>query len=269
LGEAFFLGGMPPKPIYAHKRRAGGRGGRRADGRDGQSAAGGRAGRPRGSGWPAGQRAQGREQPGPDLQQREMEARERKCSRSSSAERADREHLGVYEDGTTDEGFVRGPSTSLRQMLSKLVARLAGHGLDAKATTILSDMNPASSGDKGPDMPRPLLDCGPYANSVRPATPQRAIATLAQRPARHAHGATPRKSGSPAGNRRHRGLCRIAGRRRPRATTPCRCACPPLTEALEPAEGANAQRSRGPGCAHEPGWRMRVCVCGRLDAFAS
>jgi hypothetical protein len=96
-------------------------------------------------------------------------------------------------------------------MLSKLVARLAGHGLDAKATTILSDMTPASSGDKGPDMPRPLLDCGPYANSVRPA----------------------------------------------------------LTEALEPAEGANAQRSRGPGCAHEPGWRMRVCVCGRLDAFAT
>ena len=60
-----------------------------------------------------------------------------------------------------------------------------------------------------------------------PPTPQRAIATLAQRPARHAHGATPRKSGSPAGTRRHRGLCRIAGRRRPRATTPCRCACPP------------------------------------------
>ena len=60
-----------------------------------------------------------------------------------------------------------------------------------------------------------------------PPTPQRAIATLAQRPVRHAHGATPRKSGSPAGTRRHRGLCRIAGRRRPRATTPCRCACPP------------------------------------------
>ena len=60
-----------------------------------------------------------------------------------------------------------------------------------------------------------------------PPTPQRAIATLAQRPARHAHGATPRKSGSPAGTRRHRGLCRIAGRRRPRATTPCRSACPP------------------------------------------
>ncbi len=44
-----------------------------------------------------------------------------------------------------------------------------------------------------------------------PPTPQGAIATLAQRPARHAHGATPRKSGSPAGTRRHRGLCRIAG----------------------------------------------------------
>jgi hypothetical protein len=61
-----------------------------------------------------------------------------------------------------------------------------------------------------------------------PPTPQRAIATLAQRPARHAHGATPRKSGSPAGTRRHRGLCRIAGRLRPRATTPCRSACPPI-----------------------------------------
>ena len=60
-----------------------------------------------------------------------------------------------------------------------------------------------------------------------PPTPQDAIATLAQRPARRAHGATPRKSGSPAGTRRHRGLCRIAGRLRPRATTPCRSACPP------------------------------------------
>ena len=64
--------------------------------------------------------------------------------------------------------------------------------------------------------------------SVTTSTPQRAIATLAQRPARHAHGATPRKSGSPAGTRRHRGLCRIAGRLRPRATTPCRSACPPI-----------------------------------------
>jgi hypothetical protein len=62
-------------------------------------------------------------------------------------------------------------------MLVKLVARLAlGHGLDAKATTILSDMTPASSGDTGPDMPRPLLDCGPYANSVRPPSARRRTA---------------------------------------------------------------------------------------------
>jgi len=56
-------------------------------------------------------------------------------------------------------------------MLAKLVGRLAlgHHGLDARATTILSDMTPASSGDQGPDMPRPLLDCGPYANQVRSA----------------------------------------------------------------------------------------------------
>jgi hypothetical protein len=33
--------------------------------------------------------------------------------------------------------------------------------------TALSDMTPSSSGDTGKDMPRPLLDCGPYANSVR------------------------------------------------------------------------------------------------------
>ena len=61
-----------------------------------------------------------------------------------------------------------------------------------------------------------------------PPTPQRAIATLAQRPARHAHGAAPRKSGSPAGTRRLRALCLGCVRRRPRATTPCRCACPPI-----------------------------------------
>ena len=47
-----------------------------------------------------------------------------------------------------------------------------------------------------------------------PPTPQRAIAALAQRPARHAHGAAPRKSGSPAGNRRRRGIC-LGGVRRP------------------------------------------------------
>ena len=47
-----------------------------------------------------------------------------------------------------------------------------------------------------------------------PPTPQRAIATLAQRPARHAHGAAPRKSGSPAGTRRLRALCLGGVRRR-------------------------------------------------------
>ena len=54
-----------------------------------------------------------------------------------------------------------------------------------------------------------------------PPTPQRAIAALAQRPARHGRAQRPRKSGSPAGTRRHRGLCLGAGRNRPRATTPC------------------------------------------------
>jgi hypothetical protein len=38
---------------------------------------------------------------------------------------------------------------------------------------------------------------------------------LALRRAQHAHGAAPRKSGSPAGTRRLRGLCLGAGRRRP------------------------------------------------------
>ena len=47
-----------------------------------------------------------------------------------------------------------------------------------------------------------------------PPTPQPAIATLAERPARHAHGAAPRKSGSPAGNRRLRALCLGGVRRR-------------------------------------------------------
>ena len=61
-----------------------------------------------------------------------------------------------------------------------------------------------------------------------PPTPQRAIAALAQRPARHGRAQRPRKSGSPAGTRRHRVLCLGAGRRRPRATTPCRSACPPI-----------------------------------------
>ena len=60
-----------------------------------------------------------------------------------------------------------------------------------------------------------------------PPTPQRAIATLAQRRARPAHGAAPRKSCSPDGTRRLRGICLGGVRRRPRATTPCRCACPP------------------------------------------
>ena len=46
------------------------------------------------------------------------------------------------------------------------LAKVTG-GLDKKATTILSDMTPASSGDTGTDMPRPILDCGPYANTVR------------------------------------------------------------------------------------------------------
>jgi len=44
---------------------------------------------------------------------------------------------------------------------------------------------------------------------------------LAQRPARHGRAQRPRKSGSPAGTRRHRGLCLGSGRHRPRATTPC------------------------------------------------
>jgi len=116
--------------------------------------------------------------------------------------------------------LVRGVSSHVpSKMLVKLVARLAlGQGLDAKATTILSDMTPASSGDTGPDMPRPLLDCGPYANSVRPSPARR---TTAQ------------------------------------------------TEALVLAEGAKAQRSCGSGCSRKPGWRMRVCVCGRLGAFAT
>ena len=59
-----------------------------------------------------------------------------------------------------------------------------------------------------------------------PPTPQRAIAALAQRRARHAHGAASRKSGSLAGTRRLRGLCLGCGRRRPCATTPCRSAYP-------------------------------------------
>jgi hypothetical protein len=48
------------------------------------------------------------------------------------------------------------------------LAKVSG-GLDKRATTILSDMTPASSGDTGVDMPRPILDCGPYANTVRQA----------------------------------------------------------------------------------------------------
>ena len=65
-----------------------------------------------------------------------------------------------------------------------------------------------------------------------PPTPQRAIATLAQRPARHAHGAAPRKSGSPAGTRRLRGLCLGAGRRRSRATAPWCSAYTPLEQSV-------------------------------------
>ncbi len=49
---------------------------------------------------------------------------------------------------------------------------------------------------------------------------------LAQRPARHGRAQRPRKSGSPAGTRRHRGLCLGAGRHRPHATKPCLSACP-------------------------------------------
>ena len=40
------------------------------------------------------------------------------------------------------------------------------------------------------------------------------------------------QSGSPAGTRRHRGICLGAGLRRPRATTPCRSACPPNAHGL-------------------------------------
>jgi hypothetical protein len=95
LGEAFFLGGMPPKPIYAHKRRAGGRAGRSVSrGRAGWAAMG--VGVARGlTGAGEGTtrtRLAGAGNGG---------TRTRKCSRSSSAERADREHLGVYEDGAT------------------------------------------------------------------------------------------------------------------------------------------------------------------------
>jgi len=54
---------------------------------------------------------------------------------------------------------------------SLLKMGLIPHGLDARATTILSVMTPASSGDTGPDMPRPILDCGPYANTVPPPFP--------------------------------------------------------------------------------------------------
>jgi hypothetical protein len=53
-------------------------------------------------------------------------------------------------------------------LLQKLLLKMGG--LDAKATTILSDMTPSSSGDTGPDMPRPILDCGPYANTVLSST---------------------------------------------------------------------------------------------------
>ena len=73
--------------------------------------------------------------------------------------------------------------------------------------------------------PRSALSADGEANkgtcSADPPSPnRRSRPGLAQRRARHAHSAAPRKSGSPAGTRRHRGLCLDSGRRRPRATTP-------------------------------------------------
>ncbi len=81
--------------------------------------------------------------------------------------------------------------------------------------------------------PRSALSADGEANkgtrSADPPSPnRRSRPGLAQRPARHGRTQRPRKSGSPAGTRRHRGLCLGAGRRRPRATTPCRSACPPI-----------------------------------------
>ena len=56
-----------------------------------------------------------------------MEARERKCSRSSSAERADREHLGVYEDGAA--GWRVEMSPLLPGLVFSSFAKFAGGGL--------------------------------------------------------------------------------------------------------------------------------------------
>jgi hypothetical protein len=53
-----------------------------------------------------------------------------------------------------------------------------------------------------------------------PARHRRRRRGLTQQPARHGRAQRPRKSGSPAGTRCHRGLCLGAGRLRPRATTP-------------------------------------------------
>jgi hypothetical protein len=51
-----------------------------------------------------------------------------------------------------------------------LLQTLKSMGLDKKVGQLLSDMTPSQSGEKfgsGPDdMPRPQLDCGPYANQV-------------------------------------------------------------------------------------------------------
>jgi len=52
------------------------------------------------------------------------------------------------------------------------------------------------------------------------------------RTAQDAHGAAPRKSGSPAGTRRLRGLCLGAGRRRSRATAPWCSAYTPLEQSV-------------------------------------
>jgi hypothetical protein len=87
-----------------------------------------------------------------------------------------------------------------------------------------------------------------------PSPNRRSRPGLAQRGARHAHGAAPRKSGSPAGTRRHRGLCLGAGRRRPRAIAPCRSACPPIARGpsiflFYSHPGGGADLLAGLGCA--------------------
>ena len=75
-----------------------------------------------------------------------------------------------------------------------------------------------------------------------PPTPQRAIATLAQRPARHAHGAAPRKSGSPAGCTDTTVNASTTLRRSTtrRATTPCTTPSPPRRQHTRPNVQRNA-----------------------------